>query len=281
MVIKIFTDVYPEVNRNREFVLNEIAQEESKFRNTIESGLKEFEKLLDGFRIALEKTGKVVSEISGKQAFRLFESYGFPLEMTQELAVENGLSIDVNGFEEAYKKHQELSRAGAEQKFKGGLADNSEMSTKYHTATHLLHAVLREVLGKHVEQKGSNITAERLRFDFSHPEKLTDEQKKRAEDLLNYAVGHDYNVSFAEMSVDEAKEKGAIGLFGDKYEAKVKVYSIGDPNELASAHENSLTFSREICGGPHVEHTGNLGKFKIIKEEAVSAGVRRIKAILE
>ncbi|OGH95048.1 MAG: alanine--tRNA ligase [Candidatus Magasanikbacteria bacterium RIFOXYD2_FULL_41_14] len=280
-VIKIFKDVYPEVNRNREFVLNEIAQEESKFRNTIESGLKELEKLLNGFRIAFEKTGQNVTEISGKKAFLLFESYGFPLEMTQELAVENGLSIDVNGFEEAYKKHQELSRAGAEQKFKGGLADNSEMSTKYHTATHLLHAVLREVLGKHVEQKGSNITAERLRFDFSHPEKLTDEQKKRAEDLLNYAVGHDYNVSFAEMSVDEAKEKGAIGLFGDKYEAKVKVYSIGDPNELASAHENSLTFSREICGGPHVEHTGNLGKFKIIKEEAVSAGVRRIKAILE
>ncbi|OGH88827.1 MAG: alanine--tRNA ligase [Candidatus Magasanikbacteria bacterium RIFOXYC2_FULL_42_28] len=281
VVIKIFTDVYPEVNRNREFVLNEIAQEESKFRNTIESGLKELEKLLDGFRIALEKTGKVVSEISGKQAFRLFESYGFPLEMTLELANENGLKVDVNGFETAFKAHQELSRAGAEQKFAGGLADHSEMSTKYHTATHLLHAVLREVLGKHVEQKGSNITAERLRFDFSHPEKLTDEQKKRVEELLNYAISHDYNVSFAEMSVEEAGKKGAIGLFGDKYEAKVKVYTIGDPGEPAHVHENSLTFSREICGGPHVEHTGTLGKFKITKEEAVSAGVRRIKAILE
>ncbi len=280
-VINILSDVYSELEKNKEFVVTEMAREESGFKNTIEQGLKEFEKLLRGFQMAFEKTGQMVKQISGKQAFKLFETFGFPLEITQELANENGLMVDVNGFEEAFKAHQDLSRAGAEQKFKGGLADTSEMSTKYHTATHLLHAVLRKVLGAHVEQRGSNITAERLRFDFSHPEKMTEEQKKQVEDLINYAIGHDYHVSFAEMSVAEAKAKGAMGLFEDKYGAKVKVYSIGDPSAQADAHENSLTFSREICGGPHVEHTGVLGKFKIIKEEAVSSGARRIKAILE
>ena len=280
-VIKIFAEVYPELERNNDFVLTEMAREESKFRNTIEQGLKEFEKLLRGFQIAFEKTGQQIKQISGKQAFKLYDTYGFPLEMTQELANENSLTVDVNSFESAFKAHQDLSRAGAEQKFKGGLADTGEMSTKYHTATHLLHAALRKVLGTHVEQRGSNITAERLRFDFSHPEKLTEEQKKQVEDLINYAIGHDYHVSFAEMSVAEAKAKGAMGLFEDKYGAKVKVYSIGDTSAPADAHLNSLAFSREICGGPHVDHTGIMGKFKIIKEEAVSSGVRRIKAVLE
>ncbi len=281
-IIKIFADVYQELARNKEFVVLEIAKEESKFRNTIEQGLKEFEKLLRSFQTAFDKTGQLIKKISGKQAFKLYDTYGFPLEMTQELANENGLMVDVNGFEEAFKTHQDLSRVGAEHKFKGGLADTSEMSIKYHTATHLLHAALRKVLGQHAEQRGSNITAERLRFDFSYPKKMTDEQKKEVEDLINYAIGQDYHVSFAEMSVAEAKAKGAMGLFEDKYEAKVKVYTIGDPNELADAHINSLTFSREICGGPHVEHTGVLdGKFKIVKEEAVSSGIRRIKAILE
>jgi len=223
----------------------------------------------------------MIKQISGKQAFKLYDTYGFPLEMTQELANENGLTVDVAGFEEAFKNHQDLSRVGAEQKFKGGLADTGETSTKYHTATHLLHAALRKVLGAHVEQRGSNITSERLRFDFSHPEKLTEEQKKQVEDLVNYAIDKDYHVSFAEMSVAEAKAKGAMGLFADKYGAQVKVYSVGDPEAPADAHTNSLAFSREICGGPHVEHTGVLGKFKIIKEEAVSSGIRRIKAILE
>ncbi|MDD2757907.1 MAG: alanine--tRNA ligase [Patescibacteria group bacterium] len=279
-VIKIFKAIYPEALRNREFILNEIAAEESKFRNTIEQGLKEFEKLLDGFRIALEKTGERVTEISGKQAFKLYESYGFPLEMTLELANENGLSVEVEGFEHAFRAHQDLSRAGAEQKFKGGLADSGEMSVKYHTATHLLHAALRAVLGEHVAQRGSNITAERLRFDFSHPEKMTDEQKSRVEELVNYAIKRDYPVSFAGTTVVEAKAGGAMGLFEDKYGAKVKVYSVGDPNEAPEARENSLAFSKEICGGPHVANTAVLGKFKIIKEEAVSAGVRRIKATL-
>ncbi|MFA5127544.1 MAG: alanine--tRNA ligase [Patescibacteria group bacterium] len=279
-VIDIFKDVYPEVNRNRAFIMDELAKEESKFRNTIEQGLKEFDKLLSGFAIALEKTGERLTEISGKQAFKLFESYGFPLEMTLELANEKGMTVDVAGFEHAFKAHQDLSRAGAEQKFKGGLADQGEMSVKYHTATHLLHASLRAVLGDKVEQRGSNITAERLRFDFSYPEKMTDEQKARVEELVNYAIQKDYHVDSAEMTVAEAKALGAMGLFEDKYGAKVKVYSVGDPNEKPSAHENSLTFSKEICGGPHVANTVVLGTFKIIKEEAVSAGVRRIKATL-
>ena len=280
-VIKIFADVYPEVERNRNFIMSELAKEESKFRNTIEQGMKEFEKLINGFRIAFEKTGKNISEISGKQAFKLFESFGFPLEITMELANENGLSVDVNSFEEAYKAHQDLSRTGAEQKFKGGLADTGEMSVKYHTATHLLHAALRQILGAHVEQRGSNITAERLRFDFSHPEKMTEEQKQQVEDLVNCAIQKNYQVSFAEMTVPEAKAKGAMGLFEDKYGNKVKVYSVGEPDVLPSATMNSQTFSKEICGGPHVENTGSMGKFRIIKEEAVSSGIRRIKAVLE
>ncbi|MBU0545693.1 alanine--tRNA ligase [Patescibacteria group bacterium] len=280
-VIKIFSDVYPEVARNREFIMNEMAKEESKFRNTIEQGLKEFQKLMDGFRIAFEKTGKNVKQISGKQAFKLYDTYGFPLEMTLELANENGLSVDVDSFQEAFKAHQELSRVGAEQKFKGGLADTGEMSVKYHTATHLLNAALRKVLGNHVEQRGSNITAERLRFDFSHPEKLTAEQKAEVERLVNMSIEKNYPVTFAEMTVAEAKAKGAMGLFEDKYGNKVKVYSVGDPEVMPDAHENTLAFSKEICGGPHVDNTGVLGKFRIKKEESVSSGVRRIKAILE
>lgn len=280
-VINIFSDVYPELVRNREFVMNEMAKEESKFRNTIEQGLKEFQKLIDGFRMAFEKTGKNITQISGKQAFKLYDTSGFPLEMTLELANENGLTVDVNSFQEAFKAHQELSRAGAEQKFKGGLADNGEMSVKYHTATHLLHASLRKVLGTHVEQRGSNINAERLRFDFSHPEKLSPEQKTEVENLVNSAIKKEYPVTFAEMTVAEAKGKGAMGLFEDKYGSKVKVYSVGEPDQMPDAREDASTFSKEICGGPHVENTGVLGKFKIIKEEAVSSGVRRIKAILE
>jgi alanyl-tRNA synthetase len=280
-VIKIFKDVYPEVERNKEFIFTELAQEESKFRNTIEQGLKEFEKVMNGFRIAFEKTGQVIKELSGKQAFKLYDTYGFPLEMTQELAVENGLTVDVNGFELAFKEHQEKSRVGAEQKFAGGLADHSEMSTKYHTATHLLHATLLKVLGPHATQRGSNITAERMRFDFAHPQKLTAEQIKQVEDLVNEAIKKDYPVSWQEMSFEEAKKLGAIGLFEDKYESKIKVYTVGDTMLPATADPAGPTYSREVCGGPHVEHTGVLGTFKIIKEEAVSAGVRRIKAILE
>lgn len=280
-VIKIFTDVYPELKKNEEFVLTEIESEESKFRNTIEQGLKEFEKLVAGFRMAFEKSGQVIKEISGKHAFKLYDTYGFPLEMTQELALENSLQVDAAGFEGAFKEHQAKSRAGAEQKFAGGLADHGEMSTKYHTATHLLHAALRKVLGPHASQKGSNITSERMRFDFSHPQKMTAEEIAKVQDLVNAAIDNDYPVSFAEMSFADAKAKGAIGLFEDKYQEKVKVYTVGDVAKAADASPESPTFSREVCGGPHVEHTGVLGKFKIMKEEAVGAGVRRIKAVLE
>jgi len=280
-VIDIFKDVYPEVEKNREFIMFELAKEESKFRNTIEQGMKEFEKLLNGFRIAFEKTGKNVSEISGKQAFKLFESYGFPLEITMELARENGLGVNVDEFYEAYKAHQALSRVGAEKKFAGGLADHSEISTRYHTATHLLHAVLLRVLGPHATQRGSNITQERMRFDFANPQKMTPEQIKEVEDLVNAAIVKDYPVSWQEMTFEEAKEFGAIGLFEDRYQSRVKVYTMGDITQKAVADPNAATFSREVCGGPHVEHTALVGKFKIVKEEAISAGMRRIKAVIE
>ncbi|MDD4476780.1 MAG: alanine--tRNA ligase [Patescibacteria group bacterium] len=263
--IKIFSEIYHEVEKNKDFILTEIAKEESKFRNTIENGIKNFESRINNL-----KSGE---KFSGKEAFDLYQSYGFPLEMTIEMAKEKGAEVDVAIFNEEMKKHQDLSRAGAEQKFKGGLADHSEISTKYHTATHLLHSALRRVLGEHIAQKGSNITAERLRFDFSHPQKMTDEEKQKVEDLVNEAIKKDYSVSFSEMTVTEAKAQNAIGLFEDKYGTKVKVYTVGDPREEF--------FSKEICGGPHVERTGILGKFKILKEEASGAGVRRIKAALE
>jgi len=289
--IEIFKDVYAEVQRNKEFVLLEMGKEEKKFRNTLEKGMKILES-----RMMDNETKK----ITGSEAFDLYQSYGFPIEITEELAKEKGLEVDIEGFIVEMKKHQELSRAGAEQKFKGGLADTSEISTKYHTATHLLHAALREVLGIHVEQRGSNITAERLRFDFSHSVKMTEEEKKKVEDLVNAAIIKDYKISFAEMTVPEAKAGGAVGLFEEKYGNKVKVYTIGEPSLHPHADPNSPTFSKEICGGPHVEctsilgknekeecfeplaeHTGLLGHFKIIKEEAVSSGIRRIKAVLQ
>jgi alanyl-tRNA synthetase len=272
-VISIFKNVYPEVERNKEFVLTEMTREETKFGSTIEQGLKEFEKLLKGFRMALEKTGKEVSEISGKQAFKLYDTYGFPLEMTEELAKEHGLTVDKEGFSVAFKAHQELSRIGAEQKFAGGLADHSEIVTKYHTATHLLHAALAKVLGPHATQKGSNITHERMRFDFAHPQKVTPEEIHQVETLVNDAIAKDYPIMCEEMTLEEAKKRGAIGLFGHKYGEKIKVFTIG--------YNGQPPFSCEVCGGPHATHTGLLGHFKIVKEEAVSAGVRRIKAVLE
>jgi alanyl-tRNA synthetase len=206
--------------------------------------------------------------ITGEQAFLLFSSYGFPLELTEEILKEKGMQVDRSVFEAEFKKHQELSRTAGAGAFKGGLADHSVETTRLHTATHLLHQALRTVLGEHVEQKGSNITAERLRFDFSHSQKMTPEELKKVEDMVNEVIKKDVSVKCEQLSVDEAKNRGAIGLFGDKYAKlgdKVNVYFAGD-------------FSKEICGGPHVDHTGELGSFKIQKEEAVSAGVRRIKA---
>lgn len=267
LVIDKFSDVYPSVKSGAENIRSEISKEEQRFRKTIDQGLKEFDKLLMGFQKAFENTGRKITEISGKQAFKLYDTYGFPIEMTIELAREKGLTVDSEDFQKCYLAHQEKSRQGASEKFAGGLADHSEKTTAYHTATHLLHQALRDVLGDHVEQRGSNITAERLRFDFSHDLKMTDDEKLKVEEIVNKQIQAAHDISFTEMTVQEAKDSGAIGLFGDKYSEKVKVYQVGD-------------YSREICGGPHVENTASMGAFKITKEQASSAGVRRIKAVL-
>ncbi len=254
-------DIYPELEGNKDFILSEMEKEEKKFRQTLEKGLKEFSKL---------------KEISGKDAFNLYQTYGFPIEMTQELAEEKGVKVDLEEFEKELEKHQELSRTASVGKFKGGLADAGEETKKLHTAAHLLLAALRKVLGDHVFQKGSNITAERLRFDFSHPEKMTDKQKEEVEKLVNEVIKKDLPVVCQEMSLDEAKKEKATGVFESKYGEKVKVYTIEDPSI-----DSGQVFSKEICGGPHVEKTGELGYFKITKEQSSSAGIRRIKAALE
>jgi alanyl-tRNA synthetase len=262
-IVSAYSGAYPELSKKSAKIEEEMTAEEEQFHRTIEKGSKEFEKFISRVPAHIEK--KV---ISGKNAFFLYETYGFPVEITMEMASEKGFSVDMAGYMEAYRKHQELSRQGAEQKFKGGLADNSEKTTNLHTATHLLHEALRRVLGKHVEQKGSNITAERLRFDFSHPEKMTDEQLIEVQRIVNEVIEKKMSVLIESKTVEEALEEGAIGLFAEKYGEKVKIYSVGD-------------FSKEICGGPHVENTETLGRFKILKEESSSRGVRRIKAVLE
>jgi alanyl-tRNA synthetase len=252
LVIELMSDEYPELENNKDFIIEQLVQEEERFDKTLEKGLKEFEK--------------------GTDPFILFTTYGFPIEMTEELAKEKGIKIDRKKFEEEFKKHQELSRTATAGKFKSGLADHSEEVTKLHTATHLLLAALRQVLGDHVVQKGSNITAERLRLDFSHLEKMTPEQLKKVEDIVNEQIKKDLPVSCCEVSLEEAKKMGAMGVFESKYGDKVKVYTVGKPKR---------PFSCEICGGPHITHTGELRHFKILKEESSSAGVRRIRAILE
>ncbi len=261
-VIASFREIYPELEAQEDKIKSELDREEKQFAETLEKGTREFEKLIGRVPPHIEK--KV---ISGKNAFYLYETYGFPIELTVEMAKERGFSVDVDGFKEAFAKHQELSRQGAEQKFKGGLADHSVATSRLHTATHLLQAALRKVLGSHVEQRGSNITAERLRFDFSHEEKVTPEQLAEVERLVNEVIAANIPVECSEMTVPEAKAMGAMGLFEDKYGAKVKVYKIGD-------------VSCEICGGPHAANTGELQSFKIKKEESSSRGVRRIKAVI-
>lgn len=254
---------YDYIKKNRDFILGELESEEERFSEVLEKGIRYFD------RIKKELKGKV---IDGKSAFLLYQSCGFPLEMTQELAKEQGLEVDVLGFEQEQAKHQELSRTATEGKFKSGLADSSKETTRLHTANHLLLAALRQVLGEHVEQRGSNITAERLRFDFSHDEKLTPEQLKEVEDIVNKNIQKGLEVKREEMTVKEAKAQGAMGVFDEKYGNKVSVYTICSPDEA---------ISKEICKGPHVSSTKELGKFKIKKEEASSKGVRRIKAILK
>jgi len=255
-VFEIYKESYPELKQSKEKILDEIKKEEERFTKTLNHGLKEFAK------IAKNKI------ISGRDAFILFSTYGFPVEITQDMAKEKGIDVDMERFEEELKEHQKLSKTASAGMFKGGLSSAGAQTAKLHTATHILHAALRKVLGDHVSQKGSNITEERLRFDFSHPEKLTEEQKREVEDLVNEKIKEDLPVICEEMELNEAKNSGAIGVFESKYGDKVKVYSAGD-------------FSKEICGGPHAKSTGELGRFKIVKEEAASAGVRRIKAILE
>ena len=260
--VKITTEMYPEIPANQDTIKEVVIEEKNKFMKTLEHGEKEFSK-----NVAKAKAeGK--EKLDGQVVFRLYDTFGFPPEMTAELAEEAGLKIDMEEFNELFKKHQDLSRAGSEAKFKGGLADHSEQTTAYHTATHLLHKALQIVLGEHATQKGSNLTAERLRFDFANPCKVTPEQLKEVEDIVNEQIKRDLPVTCEEMTLEEAKASGATGLFANKYGEKVKVYTIGD-------------FSKEICGGPHVERTGGMGHFKILKEEGVAAGIRRIKAVLE
>ena len=262
-MIDEFGDFYQELRQNREKILEEFDLEEKLFAQALERGTREFEKLIA--RVP-EFVAKEV--ISGKNAFYLYETFGFPFELTVEMAREHGFEVDKAGYDAAYEKHQALSRAGAEQRFKGGLADHSDETAKLHSATHLLQAALRRVLGTHVEQRGSNITAERLRFDFSHPDKMSPEQIQEVEDIVNQAIERKLPIICEEMSVEDARQSGAMGLFGDRYSERVKVYTMGD-------------VSKEICGGPHASNTGDLGHFKILKEESSSRGVRRIKAVLE
>ncbi|MBN1242332.1 MAG: alanine--tRNA ligase [Spirochaetales bacterium] len=262
VVVDNFRGPYPELDENRAKILDGLEAEERKFLETLEKGEREFEKMLPNL---LKNPQKVMS---GRLAFKLYDTYGFPIELTLELAAENGMTVNREEFDEAYRKHQELSRAGSEGTFKGGLAEQSEITTKYHTATHLLQAALKRVLGDHVAQKGSNITAERLRFDFAHDAPMTPEQVKEVERLVNEQIARDLPVTMEVMDLEAAKASGATALFGEKYEARVKVYTVGD-------------FSKEVCGGPHVERTGTMGRFVIQKEQSSSAGVRRIRAVLE
>ena len=313
VIIDQYKEVYPELERNSKTILEQLKLEEERFQRTLKKGMAEFEKVYgnmsrrrdaftalkankadsDAVAAALKvlppspdnkpiieqvKEGSISDEtidsllagcarMDGRSAFKLYDTYGFPIEITCEMAAEKGIEVDVDGFQERFKKHQEASHAGAEQRFKGGLQDHSEQTTKLHTATHLLHAALRKVLGPEVAQKGSNITPERLRFDFSFGRKMTDEEKKEVERLVNEYIQAAAPITCEEMTVAEAKAQGAIGLFESKYGERVKVYTMGE-------------FSKEICGGPHASNTGDLKSFKIKKEEASSAGVRRIKATI-
>ena len=255
-------ELYPELETNKERIKTVIIEEINKFEKTLERGEREFNKIVNKLKTENKDT------ISGQDLFTLYETYGFPPEVTQDLAEEQGIKIDNTEFDRLFKEHQEKSRMGSEQKFKGGLSGSGEMETKYHTATHLLNAALKQVIGKDVHQKGSNITPERMRFDFSCDHKLTDEEKKKVEDLVNKWINEDLPVKIEEMSKEDAIKSGAECMFIEKYPDIVTVYSIGD-------------VSKELCGGPHVKNTKVLGTFKIKKEEACSAGVRRIKAILE
>lgn len=260
VIVKNYCDVYTELKRNESFIYEQLQKEETTFGRTLENGMKVATKALNKLPAG--------ATVDGETVFKFYDTFGFPLEFTHELAAEKGLSIDVEGFNRRFKEHQELSRLGAEKRFKGGLADTTVETARLHTATHLLNGALRKVLGNSIYQKGSNITAERLRFDFSFDRKMTSEEIDEVSRIVNEAIHEDIPVVCEEMTVDEAKAAGAVGVFGDKYGERVKVYTIGN-------------YSKEICGGPHAEHTGELKCFKILKESSSSAGVRRIKAIID
>ncbi len=260
-IVDNYKHVYPELAANNERIINDLQEEESKFEKTLNRGMAELDKVISRMREHGQTT------LPGRVAFKLYDTCGFPLEFTEEICSENGLDVDKAGFDKAFEKHKAVSRQGAEKAFKGGLADASEETTKLHTATHILHKALQIVLGDHVQQKGSNITADRLRFDFSHPEKMTPEEKEKVTQIVNDVIKADMPVTMETMTIEEARKQGATALFSAKYGEQVKVYTIGD-------------FSKEVCGGPHVERTGVLGRFKIKKEGSSSAGVRRIKAVL-
>lgn len=258
--IELYKDVYTELESNKDKIIEELTLEIDKFSQTLQQGLKEFEKLLKYIQN---------NRISGKAAFRLYDTFGFPIEITEELAKDNGITVDIDGYLACYEEHRQKSQAGAEQKFKGGLADHTEETARLHTATHLLLASLKKVLGDDtISQKGSNITAERLRFDFNFPRPLTDDEIKAVEEAVNTAIKASVNIVCEEMPIEAAKKSGAVGVFESKYDETVKVYTMG-------------AFSKEICGGPHASNTAELGRFEIVKEQSSSSGIRRIKAVLK
>jgi alanyl-tRNA synthetase len=265
-VIKVYSPYYPELSSKESEILTVIQKEQEKFEKTLKTGLKEFQKVIDS-----NKEKKI---IEGEKAFNLYQNYGFPIELTEEMAKKEGFEIDKQGFKEAKEKHKEASRAGKEKKFGGVGKEVTEKRTKYHTTTHLLHASLRKVLGEHVKQMGSDITEERLRFDFSHPQKITEQELKEVEDLINKKIKEDLKVKKEEKSLKEAIDSGALSFFKEKYPEKVSVYTIFN-------EKTNEVFSKEICAGPHVNRTSELGHFKIKKEQSSGSGVRRIKAILE
>ena len=267
VVVANFKNAYPELEANEQKIYKELTAEEEKFRQTLTKGEAEFQKLLPN----LMKNPK--KEISGKVAFRLYDTFGYPLELTQELGAENGFTVDVEGFKEAEKKHQEASKSLDAGKAKGGLAEQSEVTTKYHTATHLLQQALTEVLGDQVAQKGSNINNERMRFDFTFERAMTKEEIQKVEDIVNEKIKEDLPVTMEVMSLEQAKAEGARALFASKYGENVKVYTIGKDSK-------NDWFSKEVCGGPHVQHTAQIGEFKIQKEQSSSSGVRRIRAVI-
>ena len=267
VVVENFKNAYPELEQNKDKIYSELTKEEAKFRTTLKKGEAEFQKMLPN----LNKNPKKI--ISGKVAYNLYETYGYPLELTQELGKENGFTVDVEGFKEAERKHQEASKTAEAGKAKGGIAEQSDVATKYHTATHLLQQALFEVLGDQVAQKGSNINSERMRFDFTFERAMTAEEIQKVQDIVNEKIKEDLPVTMEVMTLDQAKAEGARALFVNKYGEQVKVYTIGRDAKTA-------WFSKEVCGGPDVQHTAQIGDFKIVKEQSSSAGVRRIKAVI-